>query len=260
MASRQFTVDSAKKREFINIFLLMPETRVDDAMRKAEFTEKDIADLLLRRSLQRALPGGSITGLQDYIARQRKQPPPHLPVDPAATDAAATVPPPEEIVIDAEATTVLSSLSPGTATKRKKDRKRWNRTVYQNKKNKMIGLFSLPAVMTTRTTQMTTTQTRTTTQTTTKTTTTQTMTTMTAVCPDHDHWTLNSNGTMRTPLAQRIAKCRQVKPAVDIILRADNTVRQGALLRGVLDHPSWWSAMTMRLTPWTMYPLCRTTR
>ena len=79
----------------------MPETRVDDAMRKAEFTEKDIADLLLRRSLQRALPGGSITGLQDYIARQRKQPPPHLPVDPAATDAAATVPPPEEIVIDA---------------------------------------------------------------------------------------------------------------------------------------------------------------
>ena len=86
MASRQFTVDSAKKREFINIFLLMPETRIDDAMRKAEFTKKDIADLLLRRSLQRALPGGSITGLQDYIARQRKQPPPHLPIDPAATD------------------------------------------------------------------------------------------------------------------------------------------------------------------------------
>ena len=104
MASRRFTVDPVKKKEFINIFLLMPETRVDDAMRKAEFTEKDIADLLLRRSLQRALPGGSITGLKDYIARQRKQPPPHLPVDPAATDAAATVPPPEEIVINAEAT------------------------------------------------------------------------------------------------------------------------------------------------------------
>ena len=80
MASRRFTVDSVKKQEFI-IFLLMPETRVSHAMRKAEFTEKDIADLLLRRSLQRALPGGSITGLQDYIARQRKQPPPHLPVD-----------------------------------------------------------------------------------------------------------------------------------------------------------------------------------
>ena len=163
MASRQFTVDSAKKKEFINIFLLMPESSVINAMRQATFTDEDIADLPLRRSLQRALPGGSIKGLKDYIARQRKQPPPHLPVDPAAsTDAAATVPPPEEIVIDAEATTVLSSLSPGTATKRKKDRKRWNRISYLNKKNKMIGLFSLPAVMTTRTTtQMTTTQTRT---------------------------------------------------------------------------------------------------
>jgi hypothetical protein len=97
--------------------------------------------------------------LQDYIARQRKQPPPHLPVDPAATDAAVTVTPPEEIVIDAhlpidpaatdaattvppeevvidaEATTVSSSLLPGTATKRKKNRKRWNHISYQNKKN-----------------------------------------------------------------------------------------------------------------------------
>ena len=50
---------------------------------------------------------------------------------------------------------------------------------------------------------------------------------------------------MHTPLAQRIAKCRQVKPAVDIILRAGNAVRQGALLRGVLDHPSMFSAQKM---------------
>ena len=251
MASRRFTVDSAKKKEFINIFLLMPESSVINAMRQATFTDENIADLPLRRSLQRALPGGSIKGLKDYIARQRKQPPPHLPVDPAAsTDAAATVPPAEEVVIDAhlpidpaatdaaatvppEATTVLSSLSPGTATKRKYDRKRWNCIYYKKKKVKM-----------TTTTQMTTMQTTTTTQTTTKTTTTQTTTTMTAVCLD-EHWTLNANGTMRTPLAQRIAKCRQVKPAVDIILRAGNAVRQGALLRGVLDHPSMFSARKM---------------
>ena len=148
MASRRFTVDSAKKKEFINIFLLMPESSVLNAMRQATFTEEDIADLPLWRFLQRALPGGSITGLQDYIARQRKQPPPHLPVDPAATDAASTVPPPEEIIInaylpidpaatdaaatvppeevaiDAGATTVLSSLSPGTATKQSRPRRR----------------------------------------------------------------------------------------------------------------------------------------
>ncbi len=64
MASRQFTVDSAKKKEFINIFLLMPESSVINAMRQATFTEEDIADLPLRRSLQRALPGGSIKGLK----------------------------------------------------------------------------------------------------------------------------------------------------------------------------------------------------
>jgi hypothetical protein len=127
-----------KKQEFITIFLLMPETRVDDAMRKAEFTKKDISDFLLWRFLQRALPGGLIKGLKAYNARQRK-PPSHLPIDPAAahrqspiprsyltastraaTAAAATVPP-EEVVIDAGAATVLSLLWPGTAIKHKKD-------------------------------------------------------------------------------------------------------------------------------------------
>ena len=82
----------------------------------------------------------------------------------------------------------------------------------------------------------------TTTQMTTKTATK--VTTTTTLCSD-DYWALNAHGTMRTPLAQRIAKCRQVKPAVDIILRAGNAVRQGALLRGVLDHPSMFSARKM---------------
>jgi hypothetical protein len=68
MAILGYTVDSAKKKELINIFLLMPETRVDDAMKKAKFTEEDIANLLLRCLLQRALPGGSIKGLKAYIA------------------------------------------------------------------------------------------------------------------------------------------------------------------------------------------------
>ncbi len=62
MASRQLTVDSAKKREFVNIFLLMPESSVFKAMRQATFTGEDIADLPLRRFLQRALPDRSIKG------------------------------------------------------------------------------------------------------------------------------------------------------------------------------------------------------
>ena len=73
MASRRFTVDSAKKKEFINIFLLMPESSVLNAMKHAKFTEEDIADLRMRRFLQRALPGGSIKGLKAYIAGLNKR-------------------------------------------------------------------------------------------------------------------------------------------------------------------------------------------
>ena len=45
MTSMQFTVDSTKKKEFINIFLLMPESTVLNAMGQATFTKKDIADV-----------------------------------------------------------------------------------------------------------------------------------------------------------------------------------------------------------------------
>jgi len=101
---------------------------------------------------------------------------------------------------------------------------------------------------------MTTTTQTTTTQTTPKTTmmtkTTTKATTTTALC-SNDHWALNANGTMRTPLAQRIAKCRQVKPAVDSILCTGNAVQQGALLRGVLDHPSMFSAQKRAAIDWS---------
>ncbi len=61
----------------------MPESSVLNAMKKAKFTKEDIADLQMRRFLQRALPSGSIMGLKAYIAgllppppdrRQRKLP------------------------------------------------------------------------------------------------------------------------------------------------------------------------------------------
>jgi hypothetical protein len=60
-----------------------------------------------------------------------------------------------------------------------------------------------------------------------------------------DHWALNANGTMRTPPARRVAKHRQVMPAVDDILRAGNAVRQGALLHAISDHPLMASARKM---------------
>jgi hypothetical protein len=223
MASRRVTVDSAKKNKFVNIFLLMPETGVTDAMRSAMFTEEDIPDLRMRRFLQHALPGGLIKGLKAYIAgllplpvdpaataappeevayRHKRKPPPHLPIDPAAT-----APPLKEVVIDS-GETVLSSLSPGTAaTVRKEKRKQWNHTFYKNKKKKMVGLFTSPVSM--------------------------------------DPWAVSSSRKVRTPAAKKMAKQWRVKPSIDQIINAGNVQSQAAILRALADHPALASAVEM---------------
>jgi hypothetical protein len=58
------TVDSAKKKKFISIFILRPESSVINVMKQAKFTKEDIANVHLRRFLQCALPGRSIKGLK----------------------------------------------------------------------------------------------------------------------------------------------------------------------------------------------------
>jgi hypothetical protein len=45
MVSRWFTVDPAKKKEFLNFILQMPKLRVLDAMKLAMFSVEDIVDL-----------------------------------------------------------------------------------------------------------------------------------------------------------------------------------------------------------------------
>jgi hypothetical protein len=138
-------------------------------MKQAKFTKEDIANLTMRRFLQRALPGGSIQGLKAYIARigplpsnrrqqclQQRNHPPNLPVDPAANaapakeigdlhiDPAATATLPKEVVINAvtDAATVVLLLLPNTARKAK--RKKWDSNYYQKKKTKILGLFTSP--------------------------------------------------------------------------------------------------------------------
>jgi hypothetical protein len=217
MASRRVTVDSAKEEnKFVNIFLLMPETGLTDAMRSAMFTKEDITDLRMRRFLQRALPGGSIKGLKAYIAgllplpvdpaataappeevayRHKRTPPPHFPVDPAAT-----APPLKEVIIDS-GETVLSLLSPGTAATVCKDKhKQWNHTFYKNKKKKMVGLFTSPVSM--------------------------------------DPWAVTSSGKVHMPTAKKMAKQRRVKPSVDQIINAGNVQLQAAILCALADHPA----------------------
>jgi hypothetical protein len=78
MVSRQFTVDPAKKKKFLNFILQMPKLRVPDAMKLAMFSNEDIADLGLMRFLQRALPGGIVKAMKGHLGAflPPKPPPP----------------------------------------------------------------------------------------------------------------------------------------------------------------------------------------
>ena len=73
------TVDLAKKKKFIFIFILWPESSVINVMKQAKFTKEDIANVNLRHFLQRALPGGLIKGFKAYIAGLLPPPPRHNP-------------------------------------------------------------------------------------------------------------------------------------------------------------------------------------
>jgi hypothetical protein len=260
--SKLFTVDSGKNKKLIDIFLLRPATRVDDAMRMAEFTEEDITNLRIWRFLQRSLPGGSIKGLKAYVARLLLPPQPQPPaahprpkvaraapsdevvttagtalssLSPAAhpQQKAARAAPPEEVVTNAG--TVLSSLLLGTARKAK--RKCWNSNHYHTKKNKLRGLL-LPVVPTITTTTTTTTTTMMTEMVmpilTTMTSTTATTTAMMAAPPC---WLVGAFGSVRTSGAAKMARLRLVKPVVERILRGSGLKDHADLLRAVVDHP-----------------------
>jgi hypothetical protein len=67
MASRRFTVDPAKKKKFLDFILQMPKLRVPDATKLAMFSDKDVANLGLRRFLQRALPGGTVQAMKAHL-------------------------------------------------------------------------------------------------------------------------------------------------------------------------------------------------
>ena len=57
-----------------------------------------------------------------------------------------------------------------------------------------------------------------------------------------DPWYFNTNRTMRTPAACRMAKSCQVKPAVNNFLRGRSIKAQAAVLHAVADHSSMAAA------------------
>jgi hypothetical protein len=78
MKSRRFTFDPAKLKKFLNVMLQAPKPRVPDAMKLANFSDEDIADLSLRCFLQRSLPGGTIKAMTAHLVGllPLKPPPP----------------------------------------------------------------------------------------------------------------------------------------------------------------------------------------
>jgi hypothetical protein len=67
MKSRRFTVNPAKLKKFLNVMLQAPKLHVPDAMKLANFSDEDIADLSLRHFLQHFLPGGRIKAMKVHL-------------------------------------------------------------------------------------------------------------------------------------------------------------------------------------------------
>ena len=142
----------------------MPESSVINAMRQATFTEEDIANVHLRRFLQRALPSGSIKGFKAYIAGLLLPQPCHdrgptrLVDDAIVNNVEANIVHVEECTTPVTVNSVVN-VEPMTAkavAKRKAvKRKARNMWFYKNKKARVHS--SSPAAITTTTTTTTTT-------------------------------------------------------------------------------------------------------
>jgi hypothetical protein len=59
-----------------------------------------------------------------------------------------------------------------------------------------------------------------------------------AIAAAADPWSIDTNGNVRTPAAQKMMKDQRVKPAVENILHAGSMQVQAAVLCAVADHPS----------------------
>jgi hypothetical protein len=137
MHCRRFTVDPANK-----------ETRVHDAMRSANFTIEDIADLRMRRFLQFALPVGSIKGLKAYVAGLLPPQPCHNQCPMQLVDDAAIVanieaaiahvkrnpPVTANAIVNVKPRTMRQSMAVSSATQAAAKRKVRNMRFYKNKK------------------------------------------------------------------------------------------------------------------------------
>ncbi len=68
--------DPDKLKKVIKTLLNMPDMKVPQAMLLARFSDKEVANLSLRRFIQRSLPGKTLKGLKVHVSGPLPSPPP----------------------------------------------------------------------------------------------------------------------------------------------------------------------------------------
>ena len=72
---RSTTADPAKLKKLKKIMIQAPTLQLRHAMKAANYSDEEIADIAFRRFLQRALPGGSMKGLRAGVDARLPAPP-----------------------------------------------------------------------------------------------------------------------------------------------------------------------------------------
>ncbi len=229
--------------------LKTPNLQLRHAMKAANYSDDEIADIAFRCFLQRALPGGSIKGLREHVAAGLPAPPDradrqHVRANPTAITSIERTPSiqhptalnvPREPVIgitpspalphvhlpsaDDAVTPVAAGLSKRiTASKRTL----YNKTHHLKKEMRLLVNSTNAATPQLAITTMPISM----------------AATSSALLP----WEYGTNGTVRMPTASKMAKSHMVKPAVDKILNAVSIELQPVVLRTVTDHRSLTAA------------------
>ncbi len=266
---RSRSVDPDKLKKVIKTLLNMPDMKVPQAMLSARFSNKEVADLSLRWVIQQSLPGKMMKGLKAHVLGSLPPPPPQPDCgerlcNRAINDKAIRMEEGSHAAgigaCEREKMATPSPLPPlplalarpqgwppslvSTSTAAVKKWKSWDRAYYLKKKLSVleVELATAAAVITPSSVVV------------------AAPAAIAAAAADPaaaaassaaataaaasagaaaaDPWSVNTNGNVCMPAAQKMTKHQRVKPVVDNILRAGSVQAQAAILRAVGDHHS----------------------
>jgi len=241
-------------------------------MKLTNFSIEEDADRSLRPFIMQSLPGKTMKGLKAHVLGSLPPPPPRpgrakqlgihainvegtRVVEPGSRACGLVVtpspllprPPPvamhQRRPSSSDALTVSAAVTMAMSTIAANKRKSWNRAYNLKKKLRLLNFEPDAAATAIATAAALTATTNPTGVATTDSVAavaeiTDGLSIIVNVAAAADPWILNADGTIRTPSAPRKVKSRQVKPAVDAILRAGGFDAQAAVLRAVADHTS----------------------